>query len=41
MGRVAYGIPNRVAKLKALGNAVVPAQVYPIFKAIATIQKEG
>jgi DNA (cytosine-5)-methyltransferase 1 len=26
---------ERVAKLKALGNAVVPAQAYPIFAAIA------
>lgn len=28
-------IPDRVARLKALGNAVVPAQAYPILKAIA------
>ena len=32
--RIATGVKDRVAKLKALGNAVVPAQAYPIFKAI-------
>jgi hypothetical protein len=26
-----------VPRLKALGNAVVPAQIYPIFKAIVEI----
>lgn len=37
VGRVANGVSNRVDKLKGLGNAVVPAQFYPIFKAIYDI----
>jgi site-specific DNA-cytosine methylase len=33
--RTARGIKDRVNRLRALGNAVVPAQAYPIFRAIA------
>jgi DNA (cytosine-5)-methyltransferase 1 len=38
--RVATGVKNRVDQLKCYGNAVVPQQAYPIFKAIADVEAE-
>jgi DNA (cytosine-5)-methyltransferase 1 len=39
VGRVAHGISARVDRLKCIGNAVVPHQVYPILQAIADIER--
>jgi hypothetical protein len=39
--RIVTGEPDRVNKLKALGNAVVPQAFYPVFAAIAEIERRG
>lgn len=37
--RTVKGGKNRAARIKALGNAVVPQQAYPFFRAIAEMEK--
>lgn len=36
--RVATGVKDRVNKLRALGNAVVPQQIYQVYKAIVEVE---
>lgn len=37
--RSLHGLPNGVDRVRALGNAVVPQQIYPFFAAIAEIER--
>jgi DNA (cytosine-5)-methyltransferase 1 len=39
--RVAYGVPDGMDRLKALGNGVVPQQIYPIFHYISEIERSA
>lgn len=38
VGRVAYGVPARVDRLRGLGNAIVPACALPIYGRIAELE---
>jgi DNA (cytosine-5)-methyltransferase 1 len=41
VGRMVNGVPSKVdrQRIKALGNAIVPQQIYPIFEAIVQIER--
>jgi len=41
VGRVANGIPNRVHRLKGLGNAIVPQVAYQIIKGIKEVMEQN
>lgn len=39
INRVGHGIPNRIHRIKGLGNSVVPQVVFEIFKAIQSVHE--
>jgi len=39
VGRVAHGVPNRVDRLKSLGNAIVPQIAFQLFSAINKVME--
>jgi DNA (cytosine-5)-methyltransferase 1 len=41
VGRVVNGLPNRVDRIKGLGNSIVPQAVIPIMRVIKHLMERG